>query len=116
MDFQKFEAFIRKHWPAAVFVLMVTVPSIWMVAHTHFSQKIESLESQISILQEQLEGLQVRADETEKVVNDLEKRENDRNKIVGGEVKFPTDSFPDMLVLPSDGNAGAIKIESPIAE
>ncbi|MNJ24245.1 hypothetical protein D3C77_186550 [compost metagenome] len=57
MDFEKVEAFIRTHWPAAVIVTLLVTPVVWSYAHSHFADRIASLEGQVSSLSEQVKVL-----------------------------------------------------------
>lgn len=54
MDFAKVEAFVRLHWPAALMVCLIVVPSVWGIAHVHFSERITLLELKVEGLSERV--------------------------------------------------------------
>lgn len=57
MDFEKFETFIRAHWPAAIIVTLLVAPVVWQYANSHFVERIKDLEGRVSELKEQVDVL-----------------------------------------------------------
>ena len=70
MDFEKVENFIRLHWPAAVIVSAITVPSIWAMASMHYKERMTTLELKV----EGLEGRLERMDEELTVLREYKDR------------------------------------------
>jgi hypothetical protein len=52
MDFEKVERFVRAHWPAALMVATISAPVVWVIAHTHYSERIAVLDLRIKDLEE----------------------------------------------------------------
>lgn len=58
MDFDKVEAFVRTHWPAALMVAIIVAPSAWAIANVHFSERITVLELEQKQLKEKVAALE----------------------------------------------------------
>ena len=58
MDFDKVDAFIRAHWPAALMVALIVAPAAWGIASLHFSERITVLELEHKQLKEKVDALE----------------------------------------------------------
>jgi hypothetical protein len=58
VDFEKIEAFVRVHWPAALIVSIIVAPVAWTFANLHFSERITVLELEQKQLKEQVGALE----------------------------------------------------------
>jgi len=99
MDYLKVESFLRNHWPAALIVAVITIPAIWTIASTHFSQEIATLEERLKNLEDQVKVLE----EYKLRVEALE-AEKEKLDLIGGLVGFPPESLSDSLFWPSRPN------------
>ena len=53
MDFEKIEAFLRLHWPAALMTAILVAPPTWYVARSHTDGETALYKATISELQRQ---------------------------------------------------------------
>ena len=60
MDFQKVENFVRKHWPAALMVVVITAPSVWGIAQAHYNERITVLDMRVQELTKTIDELNER--------------------------------------------------------